>query len=338
MSFLSSSSARAAARHAATGLLALMVLTPLAPPSAHATIVERVVAVVGDKAILLSDLRRRAKPLSARIEKEGLDSAGRAAALSQMYHELAERLVDEELQAREAARANITVTAQEIERGIELTAKQNGLEVQDLYDEVQRSGMSVNEYRQQMRLQLLDFKMGQLRSQGRRMRVSEDDMRSSYKRLLQQERGTLQFRAAWIRFQIPPGSSASQVQSVRQLAARVVAQARAGESFADLAKRHSSDPSTRENGGLLSPMMPGQLPASVDEVLIGLEVGDTTDPLRLGDAWLVLRLVERDASRLPPYDEARPQLQGQVLSEKMAAARRQWLNGLRKRTHVDIRL
>ena len=61
-------------------------------------------------------------------------------------------------------------------------------------------------------------------------------------------------------------------------------------------------------------------------------------PLRLGDAWLVIKLVERGPSQLPEYEKAKPQLQTRVYAEKMDAARRQWLDGLRKRTHVDIRL
>jgi peptidyl-prolyl cis-trans isomerase SurA len=53
---------------------------------------------------------------------------------------------------------------------------------------------------------------------------------------------------------------------------------------------------------------------------------------------MVLKLVERGPSQLPEYDKAKPQLQTRVYAEKMDAARRQWLDGLRKRTHVDIRL
>jgi peptidyl-prolyl cis-trans isomerase SurA len=63
-----------------------------------------------------------------------------------------------------------------------------------------------------------------------------------------------------------------------------------------------------------------------------------TAPIRVGDAWLVLKLVERAPSEVPEYDKAKQQLQSRVYAEKMDAARRQWLNDLRKRTHVDIRL
>src|SRR5664280_2990320 len=50
--------------------------------SAMATIVERVVAVVGERAILMSDLRERARPFLVRIHQELPAGAQRAAAIS----------------------------------------------------------------------------------------------------------------------------------------------------------------------------------------------------------------------------------------------------------------
>ena len=52
----------------------------------------------------------------------------------------------------------------------------------------------------------------------------------------------------------------------------------------------------------------------------------------------MLKLIERGASQLPDYDKAKTQLQNRVYAEKMETTRRQWLDSLRKRTHVDIRL
>ena len=176
-----------------------------------------------------------------------------------------------------------------------------------------------------------------LRIQGR-MRISEDDMRNAYKRIAQEERRKLEFRAAWIRFQIPPGSGPAGVARQRDLATQVSARARAGADFAELAGTYSSDPATRDTGGLLAPMHPGELPQDIDAALLAMEPGDVSAPLRLGDAWMVLKLVERAPSQLPEYEKAKAQLQTRVYAEKMDAAGRQWLDGLRKRTHVDIRL
>lgn len=309
----------------------------LEPRSAQATIVERVVAVVGDKAILLSDLFQRAKPYQMQVYRSAPEGASRNAALSQLYRQLLEKLVDEELQGREAVRSNINVSAEEIEKAVEFSAKQNEVTVDQLFEEAQKNGLSIAEYRQEMRRQLLDAKMLNLRVQGR-LRIGEDDMRSAYKRIAQEERKKLEFRAAWIRLQIPPGSGADGVARVRDTALTVAARARAGGDFAELARTHSSDVVTRDQGGLLASMQPGELPQDVDMALLAIEPGEVAGPIRLGDAWLVLKLVERAESELPEFEKAKPQLQSRVYAEKMETARRQWLDSLRKRTHVDIRL
>jgi len=313
------------------------VRSVLGVPTAQATIVERVVAVVADKAILLSDLLQRARPFQMQVYGSVPEGASRNAALSQLYKQLIEKLVDEELQGREAARANISVTSQEIEAAIERVAKQNDVTVEQLFEEAQKNGLSLAEYRQEIRRQLLDAKMLNLRVQGR-MRIGEDDMRATYRRLVQEERRRLDFRAAWIRLQIPPGGGSEAVAQVKETAAQLSARARSGGDFAELARRYSSDASTKNQGGLLATMRVGELPAEVDNVLLGMEVGEVTAPLRQGDAWLVLKLVERAEGQIPDYEKAKPQLQSRVYGEKMEQTRRQWLDSLRKRTHVEIRL
>jgi peptidyl-prolyl cis-trans isomerase SurA len=322
-------------------LVALELASALAvaalPRSAHATIVERVVAVVGDKAILLSDLQARAKPFQLQVHRSVPEGASRNAALSQLYRQLIVKLVDEELQGREAARSNITVTSEEIEKALEFSAKQNEVTVQQLFDEAQRNGLEPAEYRQEMRRQLLDAKMLNLRVQGR-MRISEDDMKSAYRRASQEERKRLSFRAAWIRFQISAGGGAAEAERVQAKATEVAARARSGADFAALAKAFSSDATTREQGGLLATMQPGELPPEIDSALLALEPGEVAGPVRFGDAWVVLKLVERGPSQIPEYEQAKSQLQNRVYAEKMETAKRQWLDSLRKRTHVDIRL
>jgi peptidyl-prolyl cis-trans isomerase SurA len=85
-------------------------------------------------------------------------------------------------------------------------------------------------------------------------------------------------------------------------------------------------------------MQPGELPPELDSALLAIEPGEVAGPVRFGDAWVVLKLVERGPSQLPEYEQAKSQLQNRVYSDKMETAKRQWLDSLRKRTHVDIRL
>jgi peptidyl-prolyl cis-trans isomerase SurA len=327
---MSATSLRIAASVAASALALTLAVR------SGATIVERVVAVVGERAILLSDLRHRAEPFLLRIEQQVPPGAQRAAATSQLYGQLLERIIDEELEERAASRANLSVTTREVDDALARIATQNSLTVQAVVDEAKRSGLSERQYRQEIRRQLLEAKLLNLRIQGR-LRIGESDLEGAYEKLVQEERRQLAFRAAWIRLRAPR-SNTSSLKAQRDLADQLVERARAGESFASLAREYSDDVATRESGGLLAQLKPGQLTPAVDTAAIGLEVGGVSEPVRDGDHLAIVNLVEREESRLPPFEEARNELSQRVYMEKMETARRHWLDGLRRQIHVDIRL
>lgn len=306
----------------------------LSAGAASATIVERVVAVVGDRPVLLSDVRKRTKPFLNNLPG---DQSARAAAKSQLFSEMLSRMVDEELLRRSASRSQITVTNPEIEAAIERVAKGNGVTVEQLLKEVERSGVNPGQYRIELRRQLLDAKVINLRLQGR-IRVSEDDLRAEYEELKNGERAQLEFRAAVVRIQVPKAASSSEIAALRKTARRVSKLAQSGSDFAELSRTYSTDPQTQESGGLLPPMRANQLPDELSRAALTLEVGETSAPIRSGDAFVVLKIVERDPSRIPEFDQAAGQLQQRVQMRKMEKARRVWLDGLRKRTHVEIRL
>ena len=73
--------------------------------SASAAIVERIVAIVGERAILLSDLRQRSRPFLARAYDQYPEGPQRAAATSQIYKVVLDRMVEEELEDEAAKRA-----------------------------------------------------------------------------------------------------------------------------------------------------------------------------------------------------------------------------------------
>src|SRR5262245_45919822 len=163
-------------------------------PSA-ATVIERVVAIVGERAILLSDLRDRARPFLVKVHQEMPNGAQRAAATSQLYKTLIERMVDEELDQRAANRTRTGVTAKQIDDASGRIAAQNGISVQRLVEEAARSRLNERQYRNEVRRQVLEAKLLNLRLQGR-IRVSDDDLKQAYRRLVLEERKRLRFRAS----------------------------------------------------------------------------------------------------------------------------------------------
>ncbi|HEX2673111.1 MAG TPA: peptidylprolyl isomerase, partial [Polyangiaceae bacterium] len=302
-----------------------VALSALVSHSAQATVVERVVAVIGDRAILLSDLKARAQPFLVQVTQGVQPGAQRSAAISQVYKGVLDKIVDEELEERVAIQAKVTVTSKEIDDAVARVAAQNQIPVSKLLSEAAKTGVTEPQYRDELRRQLLQAKLVNVRLQGR-IRVTEEDLKLAYRKIVLEERQKLSEKVAVIRIPANGGSA-------RALAERVAEAARS-QDFAQLARQFSQDPSTREAGGQLPEGKPSELPPAIGRTSLALEVGESSQVVRAGDEFLIVRVNSRAPSQLPTFDEARRELGDRVYMDKMGQARRTWLDGLRRRNHV----
>lgn len=338
---------RAPFRHALSFALVAGALVGAARP-ARAVVVERVVAVIGDRPILQSELRRRAKPFLLQIAARVPPGPQQAAAETQVFKELIEKMIDDELEGQAADKAHVTVTSDEIDAAIRNIATGQNLSVPDLIKGASRSGLTEQDYREELRRQILEGKMLQLRVKGR-VRITEEDIKAMYERTLREERKRREFHPAWIVLRVPPGSSPAAVAERTALANKIVQAARKGEDFASLARQYSDDTATREGGGDLGVRAPQGSPQAtsgrakplrpeVDVVVGAMEPGQVSDPIQVEDALVIVQLLERQASRYRNYDEAKPEMLNRLQTEILDKAKRKWLDELKSRTHLEVRL
>ncbi|HYP89577.1 MAG TPA: peptidylprolyl isomerase, partial [Polyangiaceae bacterium] len=148
-----------------------------------------------------------------------------------------------------------------------------------------------------------------------------------------EERGQLAVRLGVIIIQ---GSSHGAAEA-RRLADEASARARR-EDFASVARALSEDPTSRANGGALSKAQPAALPPDFARAASSLAAGQQSPPFRSGGDFVIVKVLERDPSNLPDFDSAKRELGERVYMDKMAQARRGWLDNLRRQQHVDVRL
>jgi peptidyl-prolyl cis-trans isomerase SurA len=315
---------------------------------AEAVVVERIVAIVGDKPIFLSELRARARPFLLQIQQKVPAGAQQHAAESSMFKELIEKMIDEELEAQAAEKARITVTSDEIDNALRNSATAQQTTVAALYKEARAKGLTDQDFRDEIRRQVLEGKLLLLRVKGR-VRITEEDIRSMYERVSREERKRREYRPAWIVLRVLPGASDAAVQERQALALSIAERARAGEDFAALAQQYSDDTATRDLGGDLGIRAPagsqgavaGRRPTLAPELeaaLMPLEAGAVTAPVRAGDAIVIMKLLSRQPSRYTGIEQARNEMVQRLQVEILEKAKRKWLDELKRRTHLDVRL
>lgn len=324
-------------RWLACGVLGFGVVAAALPPKrAEAVVVERVVAVIGDRPILLSELRHRARPHLLAIAAQNLNPVQQALHESEKFHELLTRMIDDRLEEIAADKARISVTAEEVDNGIKNVANAQRLSPAELLNEAQRQGLTEQDYRDEIRRQLLESKLIQLRVR-QRVRVTEADARATYTRWIRDSGGDAIVDPQILALRIQPGATDQDIQVRETFAQELVIRSRKGEDFCQLVAQYSDDTQTKTTCGSRGPQPMQALFPPLREIVQKLKAGETGDPLRFGTEAILLVKV-KEAAHVPSFEEVKEAMLDRAYGEAMDRQRKAWLQELRRGLYIDVRL
>jgi foldase protein PrsA len=118
----------------------------------------------------------------------------------------------------------------------------------------------------------------------------------------------------------------------RAQANRIYNQLKAGGNFAALAKKHSQDPSSKDNGGKIT-IAKGQTVAPFDQTAFLLDRGVVSRPVKTEYGYHIIEPVSaiKEATTRPLNKALRNQIRPQLLQQKREEAMNTWINGLGKK-------
>jgi peptidyl-prolyl cis-trans isomerase SurA len=301
---------------------------------AQAVIVERIVAIVGEKPVLLSELRHRARPRLIVLAMQQPDQARQAAGETQAFKETLDEMINERLFEQAADKGHVGVSVEEVDRAMRQKADSLRTTLPGLLAEASREGFSEQDYRDEIRRQLLEGKMIQLRVQGR-VRVTDQDARAAYTHFLKEIGDESPVELQAIAMQLVPSPSA--IEAKKALAQEIVMQARAGADYCELVKKYTDDTQTKDTCGSRGLQPVKVLFPVVREQLAGMKQGDVSNPIVIGDqAIVIFRLAKREA--IPPYEQMKDQMMERATGEAVERQRKLWIDELRRGTFLEIRL
>jgi foldase protein PrsA len=104
-----------------------------------------------------------------------------------------------------------------------------------------------------------------------------------------------------------------------------------GTDFTWLVRRYSTDPGTRENGGLVANLPLGEVRPELAQALADLKEGDCSAPFQVGNDWMIVKLEKRQAAETRDYEQARADVLRDYLRSKLDQAA---LQAMRNRLHA----
>lgn len=301
-------------------LLVLMVGPAAAgDPSKTGSAEPEVVARVNGEPVMRSELQRMVvNPNARRLYQH--ESGAKKVDGQEFTRWALRKLIVKRLALQEAARRNIKVAEQDLDRAVALwKARMKGAKKAEKY--LKSRGLDEKSLRDAFRTDLLAGRVSAAVTQD--VRVTEEQLQEYY----EAHKAELQL----------PEEVRLRIIAVKDRAAadEVVAAVHRGEEFDRLARERSMEARAAEVGDrrwLAVPGLPPSLRAAVDR----LKLGETSEPLQGSAEHIVVRLEARRPARTKSLAEARPEIERNLLPAKRQEVFQAWMAEQERKSRIEV--
>jgi peptidyl-prolyl cis-trans isomerase SurA len=308
-----------------TRLAVATLLLVLTANSASADVVERVVATVNDQAVFLSDLRKRAVPFLPQVADASTETE-RMARLKDLYEELLDHLIDEQLIRQLASGSGIRVTDADVDNAIENLRLQNNMTEAQFQEALDAQGFTQSQYRKDLKRQLIRLKVMNERVRSR-VNVTEEEVRARYEQRAREEGSELRFQVSNVVVPVGEGASAIQVAAKRQEAETL---------RASLTPENFDARAPQLGGGDLGWLTQGDLPEELGRALLPLNAGEISSPVRGKSGFHIFFLRDRQVGAgFPSYEEMKQELFREMMDAAMVRQEKIFLDEMRRKAVIN---
>lgn len=308
--------------------------TPPAAATPSGKVINAVAAVVNDEIITLYEVNREAQPIIREAEKKSLlDDAAR----SQIRKTALDRLIEKKLVDQKIRELNIKIGEEEIRQAIDDIKRQNKIPSQEAFVAALGSqGLTLDQYRAQLQEQLERLRLISMEVKSK-IQVGETEMREYYQANLAKYTEDESFRARHIFFHVDEKASPEELKRTMTTAMMVLAEAKSGKDFAELAKSYSEDPAARKDGGDMGIFRKGDMMPELEQAVVALKPGDISELVYTPSGFHVIKLEERILGKPKPFASVKAEIEEAIYRKKSEERFSQWASELRSKASVDIR-
>ena len=316
------------------------ITTIISSPFSAQEVIDRVVAIVNDDLITLSELRETALSINP-TSKEQMDER---TVLNQM--------IESKLFEQEANRRGITVSKEELDASIEQVRNKYNMNEDQMEEVLKKQNLTPESFREQWRVQTLGNKLleSQLKN---KIVVTNDEIEEYYK----ENYGTIEYSGNYSgvtekteeEVEIAHILISPDTPNAQDRAVEVAELAKSGNDFAILAREYSDDNFTADKGGNLGSFKKGDLIEPLEIAVERTPEGKVSGPVQSPAGYHIIKVLNRtkpssdekeEVSENETYisDSDREEIRQILHRQKAEEQLKTWLQGVREKAYVEIKL
>jgi len=333
-------------------------MTALSTPLS-ANILDRTVATVNGQAIMLSEFERNADPILEQFKKTSPSSDQTPDRVADIKKRVLDQMIDDRLLVQESRKKNIHVSQLEVDDGVKKVRSRFNTD-EEFNKEMQKEGMDNEEFRKHIQDQLSTIKLIDQEVKAKVPPPGDDEIRQLFDTLdalikdkpipgshtaseleelkalakAVERRFDERARARHILVRVSPNASKEEKDAAFKKIKDVQARLKKGEDFAELAKKYSDDPGSKDRGGDLGYFSRGDMVPAFDKAAFALDVGQTSDIVTTDFGYHIIQLQEKKAAARMSLDEIKDDLREYLFQQRGAKRFETYVKDLRSKADI----
>jgi len=333
-------------------LCLLLSVSVFVPALASGQVVEEIIARVNNQIITRSEYQRSKDTLKDEVKQQNANDADKAYA--DREKDVLRDLIDQQLLLEKGKDLGITGETDLVKQLDKMRKDMKLDSLEKLEEEATKQGISWEDYKQNMKNQLITQKVigEEVGSHLSINKEEEEQFYDQHKAEMEQPESVRLSEILVAPKAAPapaqgstPGGQPAQPSPADDPAALSAAEAKAndllkqirdGAAFEDIAKKYSDGPSAAD-GGVLGVFKRGQLAKQLEDQTFAMKAGDITNVIQTKQGFVILKVEEHQMAGVPPIKDVQGQIQEALYLQKLQPALRVYLTKLREEAYIDIK-
>lgn len=316
------------------GILSLFLA--ILPGWTSADIVDRIVAIVNNDIITLSELNKALLPYMEKIESATYSGEKKKAILYQLRQDMLNRMIERMLTDQEVEKFNLTVSEKEVDNAIERLKSAQFMTREDLENALAQDGTTFEDYREKIRQEILRPRLINYVIKSKVV-VTDDDVKTYYNTHKEEYVGEKKYFLHNILLETPAHTSDEFNRKQHTIALSIFEKLKKGEDFKTLAIQYSQAPNAGD-GGELGLFSLEAISSRISEAIAKLSPGEYTNVISTDRGYQIFFLSKIETIGGKSLEEARDTISTKLYNETVEKKFRIWLDSLREKSHIKIML
>lgn len=319
-------------------LFFLILSFVLTQTSYAADLVDKVVAIVNEDVITLSEVNEEGKPLFQRVAEQ-VPASELEETLKQVRQSVIEQLIEKKLMLQEAEKANISVSDQEVENAFQLILKRNSTTLQQFQNQLATMGLTVEQYRENLKGQVLSSKLVSYEVRSKVI-IPESKIIDYYDTHYTERvgEGGFYLLQIGIKWDGAVGSNGISKEDAAKKAERIRGLALNQKDFRGLAMEYSDLPSAAD-GGDIGVLKKDDMSSGMLEVISKTKAGDISQIIETSAGFQFFKVLSSQEGQIitkVPYESVKDDIYDILYQQEIEVRIEDWIQEKKNQSYIKI--